>query len=436
MAFRSFESVSISRRTLFRSGGYLAAGSALAGLPFGRALLAHDVSAQWPNVAAKIDQYVAARKLPSIVAAFGWGKQDPHVVARGTLKFNGKAEAGLDSLYRIYSMSKPVTGMAVMMLIDDGKLGLDQPLGEVLPAFAEMRVLKREDGPLDDTVPTERPITIRHLLTHTAGIGYDIISKGPLRQAYLDNGIVSGQVSRMPIPGIPVAKAAPGLEEWANRLAKLPLIAQPGTKWSYSASIDLLGRVVEVASGQSFDTFLKERLFDPCGMDSTFFRVPKEEASRYTDNYGVLAGMTLPIDPADASIYLDQPPILWGGSGLVSSPRDYDRFLKMLLGYGRIDGKRVMGELAVRVGTSNILPKEAELKGTWLEGQGFGAGGRSDKGSFGWSGAAGTLASVDFNTGLRSGLYVQYMPDNAYPVRDDFMAALKADLAAMKGGAN
>ncbi|TNE52298.1 MAG: class A beta-lactamase-related serine hydrolase [Sphingomonadales bacterium] len=433
MAFRTFDSPMISRRSLFRSSAYLAAGGALATMPFGRALLAHDVSDAWPHVAERIEHYVGSSKVANMVASFGWGGDDAHAVSRGTLAFGGAANAGMDSLYRIYSMTKPITGMAAMMLIEDGKLGLDQPIAELLPAFADMRVLKREDGPLDDTVAAERPITVRHLMTHTAGLGYDIISKGPLLKGYQELGLTGGQVSRIPIPGFPNIIPAPGLDAWANRLATLPLIAQPGTKWSYSVALDLLGRVIEVASGQTFDAFLQERMFDPCGMTSTFFQVPQSEIGRYTANYGIAAGIPLPIDPARASIYLDKPPIFWGGSGLVSSPADYDRFLKMLLGYGKIDGKRVMGELAVRVGTSNLLPETANTTGTWVAGQGFGAGGRVVGRAYGWGGAAGTIASVDFGRKLRAGLYVQYMPSDAFPIRDEFLAALAKDLGAHEG---
>lgn len=432
MAFRSFEEASLSRRALFRSSAYLAAGSALATLPMGRALLAHDVSDAWPNVAAKIEQYVSQRKVPNMVVAFGKGTDAPHSIARGVLKFGGSTKANLDSLYRIYSMTKPVTGMAAMILVDEGKLELDQPISDLLPKFAKMRVLTKHDGPLENTVPAERPITVRHLLTHTAGFGYDIISKGPIRQAYVQRGVIGGQISRMPIPGIFDGTAAPGLATWADRLAELPLIAQPGTAWNYSVSLDLLGRLIEVASGQSFGEFLKQRIFNPCGMSSTYFQVPESEIHRFTDNYGIAGGIPLPIDPARASIYLDNPPIEWGGAGLVSSPNDYDRFLKMLLGYGVIDGERVMEESAVRLGISNLLPEGVNPSHPWIGGQGFGAGGRIVDGAFSWGGAAGTLASVDYRNNLRAGLYVQYMPSDAYPIRDEFLEALAKDIARVR----
>ncbi len=439
MAFREFDTpfqcADISRRSLFRTGGYLAAGAAVATLPFGRRVLAHDVSEAWPAVSAMANKFISEKKVANMLLTFGWRQEDmAHTVGGGTLSLNGATEVDVDSLYRIYSMSKPITGMATMMLIDEGKLGLDMPLYEVLPAYKDMQVLVDPEGPLDNTVPANQPITIRHLLTHTAGLGYLITSKGPLLEAYIENGLTGGRVSRFPIPGVPNPKSAPSLEVWADRLATLPLMYQPATKWSYSASIDLLGRVIEVASGMGFEAFLKEKLFGPCGMNSTFMTVPASEKARLTDNYGVLGGNVLPLDPASNSIFLDEPSVPSGGGGLVSSPRDYDRFLRMLLGYGMLDGTRVMGELAVRVGVSNLLPKTVDLTGSWMVGQGHGAGGRSINDTFGWGGAAGTLGAVDYGLKLRTGLFTQYMPADIYPVRDEFLAAVESDLKTMKGG--
>jgi CubicO group peptidase (beta-lactamase class C family) len=423
----------LSRRALFRQSALLAGGAALTGLPFGRQLLAHDVAESWPAVAAMANRYVSERKLANLFLTFGWGQQEhPHTVGGGTLSLAKPGQVDENSLYRIYSMSKPITGMATMILIDEGKLGLDQPVAEILPLFRDMRVLVDPAGSLDDTVPANTPITIRQLLTHTAGLGYQIVSKGPLQAAYNEQGLVGGRVSRMPIPGFPNVTPAPGLAVWADRLAELPLMYQPATKWSYSCSIDLLGRVIEVVSGMEFEAFLKKRIFDPCGMTSTWMQVPQSEAHRLTDNIGVLGGNVFPLDPAANSIFFDKPEVPAGGGGLVSSPKDYDRFLRMLLGYGRIDGKFVMSEEAVRVGVSNLLPATVDLTGSWMEGEGHGAGGRSTGSTFGWGGAAGTLAAVDFDLDLRSCLWTQYMPSEAYPIRDEFLAAMEADLKVMR----
>ncbi|MGX7952208.1 serine hydrolase domain-containing protein [Tsuneonella sp. HG249] len=438
MAFRDFETPQMSRRSLLRSSAWLGAGAALGGLPL-RAAWAQD-SASWPSVAKLIEGYTGPRKLANIVAALGWGQRDAEVISGGNLAIGVDAPAGIDSLYRIYSMTKPVTGMAAMILIDEGKLGLDQPLAEILPKYAKVQVQKTYDGSLTDLVPAERPITIRHLLTHTAGLGYGIIQKGPIKTAYEDAGLIPGQVTKLPI-GAMFGRGTPvrSLETFADRLADIPLVAQPGTRWSYSVSLDLLGRVIEVASGQPFDAFLKQRIFDPAGMTSTFFEVPDSEIGRLTTNYGILQGNLVPIDPANQSVYTDPPAFPFGGAGLVSSTRDYDRFLRMLLGYGKIDGKRVMSELAVRVGTSNLLPEGVQTGGTFAEGSGFGAGGRvglgDQAGTYGWGGAAGTVAFVDMKRGLRATMMTQYMPSDTYPLTAEFTKAVLADLAAMAGKA-
>ena len=200
-----------------------------------------------------------------------------------------------------------------------------------------------------------------------------------------------------------------------------------------------MGRVIEVASGMPFDAFLAERIFAPCGMTSTWFRVPESEVGRLTTNYAAVGGTLLPVDPAKASIYLDRPPYPFGGAGLVSSPRDYDRFLRMLLGFGRIEGKQVMSEAAVRLGTSNLLPVGTDLSQSFIKGNGFGAGGSvglgEDAGTFGWAGAAGTVGFVNYRVGLRAGVYTQYMPSEAYPVHREFAKAVLADVTGKKAAA-
>jgi len=247
------------------------------------------------------------------------------------------------------------------------------------------------------------------------------------------SGVIPGQVSRIPMPGLDRGASVKSLAEFADRLAELPLVYQPGSQWSYSVSLDLLGRVIEVVSGKSFDDFLLENIFVPAGMYNTFFRVPGVATEKLTSNYGVMAGTLLPLDPAKSSIYLDKPAFPFGGAGLVSSPRDYDLFLRMLAGYGTLHGKRVISELAVRVGTSNLLPEGANTKGTMIDGAGFGAGGRiglaGAQGTYGWGGAAGTVAFVNFRHGLRGSLFTQYMPSEAYPIHREFPLAVQADLA-------
>ena len=390
-----------------------------------------------PQTAALIARWVGPGKFPGLVASLGLPGQTTEYVVRGAEGFTDPDPVTTDSLFRIYSMTKPITGMAAMILIDEGKLSLDQPLSDILPKFAKMQVQVTPDGSITDTRPAKSAITIRELVTHTSGLGYAIIQQGPLRQAMIDAGVVAGQVSRLPMPalGLDRGHAAPSLEVFADRLAALPLVYDPGTKWSYSLGLDLMGRVIEVVSGQPFDVFLKERLFDSIGMTSTFFQVPAREAHRLTTNHAVLGGKLVPIDTGADSVFLDKPAFPMGGSGLVSSPRDYDRFLMMLAGYGTIGGKRVMSERAVRMGTSDLLP--AGVAGPTIMGpiSGFGAGGRvglgPEAGSYGWAGAAGTIAMVDLKRGIRSQFYAQFMPVTGLPVLTEYAAALRADLAAL-----
>ena len=426
----------LDRRALLRGGAWLGLGATLAGAGAGRALAQ---AAAWPRdwraVRALIDSYVGPGRLANAVATLGREQRAPEFIARGTLTIGQPARADADSLYRIYSMTKPITGMAVMQLIAEGKLALDQPLAEIIPAFGEMRVQRSYDGSLEDTVPAERPITIRHLLTHTAGLGYSIIQRGPIRQAYEQQGLTPGPVSRLPIAQLMGrAPTVRGLDVFAERLAALPLVAQPGTRWSYSVSLDLLGRVIEVASGQPFDAFLKARIFDPLGMKSTGFRVAAADVGRLTTNYAPFNGVLLPIDPATSSIYLEQPPMPYGGGGLVSSARDFDRFLAMLLGEGETGGVRILKPETARLAMSNLLPEGATTKNSFVDGEGFGAGGRvslasspTGEGVYGWGGAAGTIGFVDRARGYRVGGYTQYMPAEALPFQRDFGKAFYKD---------
>jgi CubicO group peptidase (beta-lactamase class C family) len=167
-------------------------------------------------------------------------------------------------------------------------------------------------------------------------------------------------------------------------------------------------------------------------MTRTWFRVPSSESRRLTTNYFILAGVPIPVDQGVNSVFSDEPPFPMGGAGLVSSPRDYDRFLAMLTGFGRIEGRRVMSEASVRLGTSNLLPPGAVVRDSRVAGAGFGAGGRVGRGeqagTFGWGGAAGTIAFADLSRSLRAGLYTQYMPVNAYAVHQDFPLAVMADV--------
>ena len=421
--------IMLGRRGLLAWGGRLAGAGAVGAFLPGMAWA--QAAEKYPTIKAEFESYVSSGKLPGVLATIGRASGLPDVIAVGTQGLGEKTPVNIDTLWRVYSMTKPITGMAAMILVGEGKMKLDQPISEFLPEFANMTVLTDPEKSMD-AVPAKNQITVRHLLTHTAGLGYSIITKGPLLQAYLDNGITPGIVSRFPIPGQPTSTPTPDLKTFSERLAKLPLIAEPGTKWSYSISLDLLGRVIEVASGMDFEAFLKTRIFEPLKMNSSYFQVPKSETPRLVSNYAPVNGVLFPIDPAATSIYLDKPAFAFGGAGVVCSARDYDRFLNMLANYGELDGVRIMSPKTAALAMSDLLPPAVSTDGTFAEGAGFGAGGRVGKGAnegvYGWGGAAGTVAFVDPKRKLRAVCMAQYMPSNAYPFHENFAKWVLKDL--------
>jgi CubicO group peptidase (beta-lactamase class C family) len=395
----------------------------------------------YPAVQAVFDGYVAAKKMPGIVAAIGEGDAAPSFIAAGAIGDEpGAAQANADSLWRVYSMTKPITGMAAMMLIEDGKLRLDQPIGELIPAFKQMRVLTDPAKSLDSR-PAKTPITVRHLLTHTSGLGYSIVTKGPLLKEYERLGILPFTTNAQ-VEATLAGVRPKSLAEFADRVATLPLAAEPGTVWSYSIGLDLLGRVIEVASGMRFEDFLERRMFGPLGMRSTYWTVPQSEVGRLATAYMWAGEVRMPIDPPATSAYLKAPAFPYGGAGLVMSTRDYDRFLSMLANEGAVGGVRVMKPETVRLGMSNLLPAGVTFSGvaentggTGGGGMGYGAGGSVtlrdtpgglSKGSYGWGGAAGTKAFVDPVRKLRATVMVNYIPSEKWPVRADVIRALYA----------
>lgn len=431
---------SFSRRSVL---GGIGAGAFLAGMP--GAAFAREAANNFPGLTKIINQYVAEKKVAGMMAMIGFGQQAPEVIAAGSLKLGGDTLVGTDTLWRMYSQTKPVTGMATMMLVEDGLLSLDQPLSDIFPEFADMQVLIDPEGALDNVEPAKKPITIRQLQTHTAGLGYSIISKGPIQKAYLAAGITPGRVSRNPIPGVDSGAPTPDIMTFVKRLSELPLVYQPGTQWSYSLSHDVLSAVVEKVSGKPLDQFLQQRMFGPLGMNSIYYQVPADRAADLADNYAPFAGSLIPIDPGATSIYLDKPAFAFGSTGLVGTAGDYDKFLQMILGFGTVGGVQVMKPETVKLGISNLLPDTASTAGTWVANHGFGAGGRSGlgtaispAGTFGWGGAAGTSAFVDTVRGLRAGGYTQYIPSNSYPFQSDFPKYVYADLTgnAQAGAGN
>ncbi len=414
------------------------------------------VSALLPSTQALFDGYVRDGKMPGIVGAFGSGDGPTLFVTAGRIADGATARvADPDSLWRVYSMTKPVTATAAMILIEQGKIGLDDPVSKYIPAFATMRVLTSPDTSLASR-PAARPITIRNLLTHTAGLGYNIITKGPLLHEYERLGILPGAVNADLEAKMRLVRPR-SLAEFADRVATLPLIADPGTKWSYSIGLDVMGRVIEVASGQPFDTFVNTRIFAPLGMRSSYWQVPVSEAGRLATNYAFVGANPLvadangatrvPLDPAATSAFLQRPSFPYGGAGLVMSARDYDRFAHMLADGGSLDGVRIMQPRTAALMMSNLLPPGVRFTGiggatggTQGPAMGYGAGGSVTlvdtpggfgKGTYAWGGAAGSIFWIDPTRRFRATVMVNYFPADRWPVRRETGRALLADAARL-----
>ncbi len=432
-----------TRRELLRgtfgagAGAWLALNPALSWAA--DAVLSPTAEADWPAVAALMHRYVDAKKLAGIVSTFGWGKSPAQMLTLGSGAMDQKQALDADSLFRIYSMTKPVTGLLTAMLIDEGKLSLETKLADICSEFSAMQVA------IDPLVGLESraaavPITIRHLLTHTAGFGYASVGQEKVSAELLRRGLSPGAITRRKIAGVTSLVPTPAADDFLRETAKVPLVAEPGTVWRYSMSMDILGLVLARHQGRPLGEILKERIFGPAGMTSTFFQLPKAEIHRFTANYAIVKGKPFTLDKAKGSVFLDKQPFEYGGAGLVVSPRDFDRFMALMLGEGVLDGRQLVSASAVRLAMSNLLPPGDVTKGTRMAGAGFGAGGRvglgADEGSFGWSGAAGTLFFIQRRIGLRAAMYTQFMPPQVYPVQQEFMAAARADaLARLKRGA-
>ena len=424
MAFRA----PLDRRSL------LAALTALAAAPGARA-----AEAGYPDVRAFLEKYRKAGGFSGGVVSIQRRGHAPDFVSVGTLAFDSDAPMDPGSLFRVYSMSKPITGAAAMMLVEQGKLKLDQPLSDILPDFKSMNVVVGGDPA--KTRPAAGPILIRHLLTHTAGLSYNIDDRSPLAKLYLMNGLAPGGRATQPLVpgGLPPAK---NLDEFGARLAKLPLDTDPGTKWQYSVAADLMGLVIQRVSGLSFWDFLRTRLFEPLAMADTDFMVPAAKVARLTAVYvktkdGVVVG-----DPGGAaSPFARDRDLPSGGGGLVSSARDYARFNAMLTNEGELDGRRVLKAETVRLARSNLMPPGVAFDAfTPGKANGFGAfmqvvlpGGMffphsEPPGSYGWSGAAGTTMWIDPTNQLAVSCMVQFFPSAAYPVYFDSRVSAYGDL--------
>ena len=386
-----------------------------AGLPSARPENAGMSSAGLARIGPAMQAYVDDGRLAGIVTMVARRGQVVHWEATGMRDLAAGDSLEPDDIFRIYSMTKPLTSVAVMILVEEGAVALDDPVSKFVPAFADVTVLN-EAG---ERVTPARPMTVEHLLTHTSGLTYGFFGDSPVDRIYNQSGFFT---------------QAEGLDDFAQRVAALPLLASPGDRWNYSVSTDILGRVVEVASGQAFDAFLQARIFDPLGMSDTAFVVPLEKRDRFTAQYARPDGALQMIDSPVEGQYTQPPPWLSGGGGLASTASDYIRFAQMLLQDGELGGVRILEPGTVRMMRSNRLPDALVpiQLGTFLSpGYGFGLGFAvvvdadaspepDNSGVFRWAGAANTFFWIDPTAELIGMVWTQFNPFAAYDIEREF----------------
>ncbi|WP_233837349.1 serine hydrolase domain-containing protein [Paraburkholderia sp. ZP32-5] len=337
----------------------------------------------------------------------------------------GQSPMERDTLFRIASMTKPVTSAAIMMLIEEDRLALDTPISLWLPELASPRVLRDPAGPLDDTDPVRAPITVLDLLTHRAGFAYSFTATGPLADAYAAafNGL----------------DAHGGSSAWLARIAALPLMFEPGSRWHYSVATDVLGVLIERVSGMPLGDFFRTRIFEPLGMRDTAFWVPDAQLRRLATAYNIDPGTWRRVveDHPDASRWANPQRFQSGGGGLVSTAWDYLQFAQLLLGRGRVGETRLLSHRSVDLMRSNFLTHDQRRvpafgRMIWA-GQGFGLGlsivddparqlpqGYRSRGAFGWPGAYGTSWFADPVEDLIGLMLIQRRSIDPFPMAIDF----------------
>jgi CubicO group peptidase (beta-lactamase class C family) len=377
---------------------------------------------------ARIDRhfgrYVEDGRLPGWLIVVSRAGRIVHLTACGSRDKEAGLPVEIDTLFRIYSMTKPITSVAAMMLYEDGAFELRDPVSRFIPSFADMRVYTRGSALNPSTEPANPPVRIWHLLTHTAGLTYGFHHAHPVDAMYRTAGFEMGHPRGMDL--------AACCDAWAQ----LPLLFQPGTEWNYSVATDVLGRVVEVVAGQPLDRFFAERIFEPLGMTDTRFWVEEPAAHR-------LAALYVPDSDGKAArndvmgkAALRPPTCLSGGGGLVGTAGDYHRFTQMLLRGGELDGVRLLADRTVRYMTRNHLPGGVDLEAfgrplfaeTTFDGVGFGLGFSvvqdpvrnkvlSSAGEFAWGGAASTAFWIDPAEEITAMFFTQLLPSSTHPIR-------------------
>ncbi len=379
---------------------------------------------------AHFESYVDDGRLAGWQLLVGRHGQVAHSSTYGLADVEAGRAVRDDTLWRIYSMTKPIVSLAAMMLWEEGAFELTDELSRFLPAFADAQVFDKGSATKQFFVPAVEPIRLWHLLTHTSGLTYGFMQLHPVDAAYRAAGFDFGAPA-----GFDLAAACDG---WAA----LPLKFQPGSAWGYGVSSDVLGRVVEVVSGKPLDVFVQERILDPLGMSDTCWWT--EDTERLAGLYAAWEGKTVRYDAFGASA-LHKPAMLSGGGGLISTAADYWRVCQLLLGRGEVDGVRLLAPRTIDLMTRNHLPGGADLGAlnsggfaeTSLDGVGFGLGfatvmepgpSASSVGEYYWGGLASTAFWVDPATGVSVVFMTQLLPSSTYPIRSQLRQLIYAAL--------
>lgn len=360
-----------------------------------------------------LHRYVDDGRVPGAVGLVAHG-DDVQVVAAGSVDTDGTAPMARDSLFRIASITKPITAAAVLMLVEEGHLALETPVERWLPELAKPSVVRTPDAPAEDVVPATRPITVEDLLSSRTGWGFPADFSLPAVQLLFTVQKDGRALQDWPDP-----------DTWLALLARVPMLHQPGDAWLYGTSSDLQGILVARASGRAFPDFLAERIFEPLGMKDTAFEVPEAKRHRFTSSYTPSPDGTLQLTDAPDGQWSRIPRFHSGGGGLVSTADDWLAFARMLLNGGEAGGHRLLTPTSVSRMTTNHLTAGQRADATlFLEGQGWGYGGQVDvtpadpwnvPGRYGWVGGTGTTAHIVPYTGTVSILLTQVAMENPTP---------------------
>jgi CubicO group peptidase (beta-lactamase class C family) len=380
--------------------------------------------------------YVDAGKLPGVQTLVSRRGQLVHHDCYGFTDVDAGSLVGPESIYRIYSMTKPITSVALMMLYEQGHLLLENPVHRYLPELAEVQVWDGGSAEAPQTRPPARPITVHDVLTHQSGLTYGFHFQHPVDELYRQADLGN------------FTEPTYDLAEGVARLASLPLLFDPGTRWNYSMSTDVCGRLVEVISGQPLDEFLHDHVLDPLGMHDTAFHAPEGDLDRCAPLY--IRGKDGKLTAFAAARSMVRPPtFLSGGGGLVGTGADYLRFAHLLLGGGQLDGVRLLGPRTVAYMARNHLTGgkllnelgQSTFSESAMEGTGFGLGfsviedpaalqNLASQGEFGWGGAASTAFWVDPVEEICVVFMTQLLPSDTYPIRRQLRVAVNQAILA------